>query len=176
MNDEILSEDEILTHIGILLMNVQQFEFLLSQAIKQVFAEKEELTKEKILSEDKRTLGTLLKELRKRTEIESDAHSLLSQVLKERNLFVHNLIHQEWFDTATKEGRGKVLEFLMPFTYRLNQSIRLFIAIHMQHGDEIGFESEDTKRIKKERDGELKQYLPHTHKIRKKANKSGDGQ
>ena len=172
MEKEAISEDEILMHIGVLLMNVQQFEFLLSQAIKQTFADREELTKEKILAEDKRTLGTLLRELKKRTEIESDAANLLSKVLQDRNLFVHNLIHQEWFDTATLEGRDRVLAFLMPFTEQLDKSIRLFIAIHMKHGDEIGFESEDTKRIKKERGWELDQFLPHAHKIRKKDNQA----
>jgi hypothetical protein len=159
MKLEPLTEDELLAHIGVLLMNVQQFEFLLLFALKLIYADQAELNAGKIFSEDKRTLGRLLKDLRKKTKIEASADELLEELLKERNMFVHHLIQQEWFDTSTESSRDRVMNNLAPFTERLSHAIRLFVAIHIEHGDSIGFESSDTKKIKEDDGWKLKHYL-----------------
>lgn len=169
MEEPFLTEDEMLAHIGALLLNVQQFEFLLKHALKQIYADSAELTAEKIFAEDKRTLGRLINDLRKRANLEQDADALLGALLKDRNLFVHHLRHQKWFDTATERGRRQVWEFLGPFTLNLNRTIHLFVAIHVKHGDEIGFDSSEMRQIKADPRWKLEAYYPHTAKIRRKA-------
>lgn len=163
-----MTEDEMLAHIGVLLLNVQQFEFLLSAALKQIYAAKADLTAEKLFAEDKRTLGVLIADLRKRAEFESDADALIGAVLHDRNLFIHRLRHQPWFDTATDDSRRRVWEFLAPFSLNLNRAIRLFIALHIRHGDEIGFDSPEVRQLKRDPLWELRDYYPHAAKIQKR--------
>jgi hypothetical protein len=133
MEEPFMTEDEMLAHIGVLLLNVQQFEFLLSAALKQIYAANADLTAEKLFAEDKRTLGMLITDLRKRADVGGDADALIGAVLHDRNLFVHRLAHQPWFDTASEDARRRVWVFLGPFSLNLNRAIRLFVALHIKH-------------------------------------------
>ena len=169
MKDEFLSEDEMLAHIGSLLLNVQQFELLLKGALKQIYADAADLTAEKLFAEDKRTLGMMLGDLRKIAAVESDADALFVAVLRDRNLFVHSLRHQKWFDTSTESSRRRVWEFLGPFTQNLLRAIRLFIAIHVKHGDEIGFDSPAMRELKTDALWKVSDYYPYAAKIQKKS-------
>ncbi|MES2692743.1 MAG: hypothetical protein V4773_04665 [Verrucomicrobiota bacterium] len=168
MNEQPITEDEILTHIGVLLLNVQHFEFLLTAALKQIYAPAEDLTPEKIFAGEKRTLGMLMSELRKRTTLEHDADALLAAVLKDRNVFVHHLSQRIGFDISSDIGRDRLWEFLGPFTLNLNRLIHLFVAIHIKHGDEIGFDSADVRQIKTDPGWKIDAYYPQAGKIRKK--------
>ena len=166
--DQSFSQDEVLSHIGVLLLNVQSFEWLLLQALKIVYADEADLTAERLFARDKRTLGVLIKDLSSKALISEDVESLLQKVLEDRNLFAHNLRHQDWFDLSTHEGRERALDFLMPFTQNLNLAIHLFIAIHIKHGDQIGFDSPEVRQIKNDELWRVSDFYPHADKIHKK--------
>jgi hypothetical protein len=166
--EQSFSQDEVLAHIGVLLLNVQSFEWLLLQALKLVYDEQADLTAQKIFAQDKRTLGVLIKDLRSKALISGDVEALLQKVLEDRNLFAHNLLHQDWFDLSTHEERERALDFLMPFTQNLNLAIQLFVAVHIKHGDEIGFDSPDVRKIRKDDLWRVADFYPHADKIQKK--------
>jgi hypothetical protein len=168
MKEDFPTEDDLLMHMGILLLNIQQFESLLLHALKQIYAESADLTAEKLYAEDKRTLGALMTDLRKRAVLEKDADALLESVLCDRNLFVHRLRHQKWFDLSTENGRQRTMEFFAPFFLNLLRATRLFIAIHVKHSDDIGFDSEVLRQIKADEKFKVADYYAYVERIRKK--------
>lgn len=171
MKDPTDDPEVIFAQIGIQLLLVQDFEWLLERSLKLVFAERADLTAEKVYKADKRTLGMLVKELREKAMIDSDANILLSQLLEDRNLFVHRLRHEPWFDTATTAGRNEIWKFFQLFQPRLQHGIMLFTAILLKFGDDVGFDSPLLKTLKKlPFYEELKtSYFPHVGKVAKKA-------
>jgi hypothetical protein len=168
-DEQPFTQDEILAQMGVLLLNVQSFEWLLLQALKLVYADEVDLTVEKIYAEDKRTLGALINGLKSKALISGDVEILLGKVLKDRNMFAHNLRHQDWFDLSTHEGRERALDFLMPFTQNLILAIQLFVAVHIKHGDQIGFDSPEVRKIKPDELWRVGEFYPHTEKMQKRA-------
>jgi hypothetical protein len=134
----------------------------------KIYADKADLTAEKVFARDKRTLGNLVKDLKLKALVSEDIEALLQKVLDDRNMFAHNLRHQEWFDLSTHAGRERALDFLMPFTQNLNLAIQFFIALHVKHGDEIGFDSPDMIKIKGDELWRVKEFYPYADKIQKK--------
>jgi hypothetical protein len=169
MDNRPLTEDEILAHIGVLLLNVQQFEFLIRAALKQIYADKADLTAEKIFAEDKRTLGKLISDLRTQATLEDDTEALLRRLLRDRNVFVHHLGRQKWFTLSTVAGRDRAMDFLGPFTEDLNHAIRLFVALHVKHADDIGFDSPEMHILRTSSGWRVREYLPHAAKIKKRS-------
>ena len=57
----------------------------------------------KALLRDKETMGRLLEHFSARTELPEDFARVLESLLRDRNVFVHNLFMQPWFDLNTQE-------------------------------------------------------------------------
>ena len=161
------SEDEVLSQIGITLLLVQDFEFLLERSLKLVFAKSEELTADIVFKKDKRSLGLLMRDFRSRAHITEDIDRWMIDLLEDRNLFAHRLRDLDGFDTQTTKGRDVIWNFLGDFYQRLERGILLFVAVQCKHADEIGFDS-TLYRYSKHADfhKEVVRYFPHLEKIK----------
>ncbi|HEY9599897.1 MAG TPA: hypothetical protein V6D33_19720, partial [Cyanophyceae cyanobacterium] len=77
-------------------------------------------TKEEFLSREtlleKRTLGFVINELRKRSfTLNDDAEFLINKFLNERNTVVHHLVKLPGFNVNTEEGINKGIQFLYEY-------------------------------------------------------------
>jgi hypothetical protein len=171
MEDPTDNEEVIFAQIGLLLLLVQDFEHLLERSLKIIFADQVDLTPEKLFSADKRTLGALLKDLRARAHIEENIDVLLTQVLEDRNLFVHNLRQQPWFDTKTTKGRDQVFKFFFHFQPRLGKAIELFTAVIYQDMVKRGFNSPEFQEMRRSAYWSeiLNRSIPDAQRIKKKS-------
>jgi len=111
----------------------------------------------------------LISDLRAQATLENDTEKLLSMLLSDRNLFVHHLAAQEWFTLSTVSGRDRAMDFLGPFTEGLNHAIRLFVALHVKHANDIGFDSPEMHILRTSSGWKIRDYLPHAAKIKKKS-------
>lgn len=66
---------------------------------------------EKALLRDKETLGQLLKYFGSRVELPPDFATQFEALLRDRNIFVHALFMQPWFDLNTQEGCTRLSEY-----------------------------------------------------------------
>lgn len=130
------SPEEVFAQIGVTLLLVQQFEWMLERSLKLVFADKSELTAEKIFQADTRSLGLLMRDLRTKVSLSDDVDEFMRLLLKDRNLFVHNLRNQDWFDAHTKEGRDGFWTFIGRLTPQLEKGLLLFAAIHFKEAED----------------------------------------
>lgn len=117
------------SRIGDTLIVIQKTEALLKASIViSLGASEADIKLSKILAQDKLTLGMLLKEMNLKIELPDDFSNNLACFLKLRNLFVHNLFLQEWFDLKSHEGITKVNDFLQELLQKASVAIRIFVA------------------------------------------------
>lgn len=172
MKDEDIgdSAEEVFAQIGVTLLVVQQFELLLERSLKFIFADSSDITPDKIFKEDKRSLGLLITDLRKRAAMAEQADQLLRELLEDRNLFVHRLRQQDWFDVHTKEGRDAFWQFMSVFFPRLDLCVMIFSAILFRHAEEKDIAPEFFEKMKNhDYLNQVRSYYPHADFIRKKA-------
>lgn len=99
------------------------------------------LTAEKVFAEDKKTLGELVRELRKKALMPIDTETLLASVLSDRNIFIHRLRDQTWFDLDSTVGRNAVWAFLTRFAKNLISATAIFMAAQNTFEQSVGFDS-----------------------------------
>jgi len=143
MDDSTDNKKVIFNLMGTLLMLVQDFEFIMRHSVRVTFAHRSDLTADKIFAEDKQTLGTLLKDLAKKASIPEETAKLLARVLADRNVFIHRLRYQKWFDLETTPGRNAVWAFLGQFSNDLTRATAILMAAQHQFAQTVGFESAD---------------------------------
>ena len=93
-----------------------------------------------------KTLGQLLKALRDAVEIEPEFDGRLRDYLKKRNLFIHGLFLDEYFDFNTEEGRERIETFLDDIYGDVEYLRTVFTAVYAQwrktiDGEEHGLET-----------------------------------
>jgi hypothetical protein len=66
----------------------------------------------KALLRDKETLGGLFAHFRERTELPPNFALVFESLLRDRNVFVHSLFMQPWFDLNTPAGCATLNEFM----------------------------------------------------------------
>jgi hypothetical protein len=75
--------------------------------------------------------------------------SSITLFLEGRNIFIHNLYRQEWFDTNTEEGRDAIWNFLETYQRCLWEVYHIANAAIFKHNEIIGMpETEYDKKIK----------------------------
>lgn len=161
------SDEEVFAQIGIHLLLVQDFEFLLRFALRVALRDRAEVTIDALTEEDRRTMGQFMRDLRKDASLHSDLDALLKRVLDDRNLFVHGLRHQSWFDTTTTTGRDAIWNWFTAAQPRLEEAIMIFTAFAFEYGKSVGY-PEDISKIPWKGDfyGELtKNYAPKVTKL-----------
>jgi hypothetical protein len=157
------SAEEVFAQIGVVLLLVQQFELLVERALKFIYTDKDKITPEEIFKLDKRSLGILLADLRKKANLAQETDLLFKNLLEDRNLFAHRLRQQEWFDAHTKEGRDAFWSFIQQFQQRLDVGIMIFTAILFSRAEELNLAPDFFKKMKDHRFvKEVRSYYPDT--------------
>ena len=105
-------EAELLETIGVLLILLQDVERFLSAYIKMCLPGPNGINVKKLLAEDKRTLSDFIRDIKKRADLEPEFEVTLSRLLTNRNIFIHSMRFQPWFDTSSPEGQDSVWRFL----------------------------------------------------------------
>jgi hypothetical protein len=137
MKKWIPSEDETSSCIGQLLLMTQATERSISTLIGIIYPDGRPSWQE-IGKLNKNTLGALIAKLKERIEMNDAFVRLLDEFLKERNMFVHNLKKQSWFDTNSEEGRDKIWTFLESYSKLLWEVLHVVTAAIFKHFEKIG--------------------------------------
>jgi hypothetical protein len=120
---------KITSRIGNVLIIIQKTEALLKASIIVSLGSSDADNKLiKILNEDKLTLGMLLQQMKLRVELPNDFSTTLIEFLHLRNLFIHKLFMQDWFDLKTSEGLLAMEKFLSTLLSKGAIAIRIFVA------------------------------------------------
>lgn len=107
----------ILVKIGFLLLDVQSTERAIKLCAKVALPKLDQILT--VLDErlsngqyDRKTIGQMLGELRKRVSFQDDFEAILNRFLKNRNILAHDLANIPDWDLTTKEGINIANEFL----------------------------------------------------------------
>ncbi len=148
MKKDIPSQDETFCQIALLFLMTQEAEHSISTLIGIVYP-KEKPSLEEIAKLDENTLGQLIKKLKERVHMNDTFVKFLTVFLEGRNIFVHKLYRQEWFDTNTEEGRDAIWNFLDTYGKYLWEVYHIAKAAIFKHTESIGMpETEYDKKIK----------------------------
>ena len=127
-----LTEDQVLTQVGMMLFLLHQFEqtMRLCTALLQTAAmSKIDDTIERLWRMKKATCGQLAVELRKFVQIEKGFDQLMSRLIKRRNIFVHKLsVHSPFKLTAGKAWVQNVPRFVWALHADLIKVEDVFLA------------------------------------------------
>jgi hypothetical protein len=119
--------DDTLAFVGRLLVLTQSTEDRISDALRIVFKEGI-LTAEDFVRKDTKTLGQLVREIRQTMEVHPEFEGLLLAFVEQRNLFVHRLHTQEWFDLESAQGINTAWQALGKYMFNLEQVCLTFTA------------------------------------------------
>lgn len=109
MNDR----EDVVLMIGETLLIVQKVERFLAMALlAMVSTANPDENLQKALRRDKETLGRLIRCFSERTELPEHSSDAFDQLLKDQNVFVHDLFMQSWFDLSSSDGCAKAHAFL----------------------------------------------------------------
>lgn len=137
MDKWIPSEEETFAQIGLLLLLTQQVEHTTSSLIGIVYPEQKP-SWEELEKLGKQTLGALLRKLKERVDMDPRFQGLFEHFLEGRNIFVHNLNQQSWFDMRTEAGRDKIWNFLETYQKCLGEVYLVVGAATFKNYDELG--------------------------------------
>jgi hypothetical protein len=141
--------------IGTLLLLTQDTEDRISLVLRVVF-KNSTLTAEDFVRKDKKTLGQLVHEIRHTMNVDESFEGLLITFVEQRNLFVHQLQSQTWFNLESNEGINRVWEALGRYMHNLEQVSLTFNAYWMRFAESTGA-PRDESWTKLEQSG----FLPH---------------
>ena len=172
--DIIQDEEALLAQIGLTLILLQDLEDAFSHCTKMIFGDSKILTLENLLTDDRRPLGELIKALKTAIDLHPDFEKLLLDLLNNRNLFVHRLRKQPWFNLQTVEGRKKAWMFLHDFYYQIEEVTMIFHAVAFRQAKEFRMSETEEEKILRQR-GFMqtleKEYIPFIDRlIKKKSN------
>lgn len=123
-----LTREEVVLHLGETILCLQKAERLLAVSLKLTSPKGADGKTKKLLAGDRATLGQLLYELRKQVELPPDFEATLSALLSGRNLIVHSLAFEPWFDLTTAEGCQRTFEELSEVLQHAGIAVRILIA------------------------------------------------
>src|SRR5947209_8582144 len=126
--------------IGITLQGLQGVEQVLGFCLRFVFPSDPTLDIRELYTMDaahqKRTLGQLVTELRKRVEVHADFDAWLAEFIPLRNRFVHRLFIEREFTLATDEScarAGEVMSRLQTLMWDIQTIIMAYNILWVQH-------------------------------------------
>jgi len=128
------SVDDTLALVGKLLLLTQMTEERISDVLRVVFKEGI-LTAEDFVRKDKRTLGQLVSEIRQKMQVHKEFEGLLLVFVEQRNLFVHQLHSQKWFNLGSTEGINTAWDALGQYLFNLEQVSLTFTAYWMRFAE-----------------------------------------
>jgi hypothetical protein len=145
--------------IGTLLLLTQDTEEKIALALRVVF-KNGIITAEDFVRKDKKTLGQLVREIRHKMHVDKSFEGLLLAFVEQRNLFVHHLQSQAWFDVESTAGINQVWQALGKYMHNLEQVALTFNAYWMRFAEITGTPKGEWW-AKLEESG----FLPHLRKV-----------
>lgn len=98
-------------------------------------------------SRKNRTLGRLLKEIKKIAKLEDKSEHLLYEALHKRNEIVHQFFYKHWIAMVTPDGRDVMLDDLRKSVQIISDARRLSERILNQLDDQIKSDTESANDI-----------------------------
>lgn len=121
--------DATLRMVGETMLALQKVEQFLAAVLMYMATPAETNGKlAKALLRDKNTLGQLLDHFGARTELPPDFASVFETLLQDRNVFIHNLFMQPWFDLNTPEGCVRLEDFMRTLRSRALIAVKVMMA------------------------------------------------
>ncbi len=130
--------EQIFAEIGCRLVLIQDLEMFIAFVAKVAFEKDSEAARNAILKADKKTLGQLLIQLRKKVSVQEGFDEQLSRTLEARNLFVHEFSH--FFDLRDKSGQQHAIKFLLESLDDLEEVTNLMKAVIISYGRDRGIQ------------------------------------
>ena len=128
-----LEQHELLATMGAALLQVQMAEKVIRLCMTIVLPRQTPLTLDSLQqqeeSEQSKTIGYFLAELRKRTNIDASFDQLLKDFLKNRNDFVHDLSRVPNWKLRTPEQAVVALQFILMFIRQTDEVVKIFVGI-----------------------------------------------
>lgn len=142
MNDR----DATVLMIGETLLVLQKFERFLAAVLMAATTPDEVDSKlRKVLLRDKETLGRLMVYFAARIELPTSFAKTFESLLERRNVFVHGLFMQTWFDLSTPAGRTQIEQFMAETRAAMKVALHVMIAAS-QPRKESNKDADDERR------------------------------
>ena len=135
--------------IGMLLLLTQDTEEFISFALRVVFKEGV-ITFDDFARKDKKTMGMMIRDLQKHFHLDPSFEQLLCGFLEQRNIFVHSLRHQDWFDLESEPSLNRVWNFLKAYQENLEQVTATFVAFGLRFAEDHQVPMNEEKRLMEE--------------------------
>lgn len=131
--------------VGETLLVLQKLErFLAAILLATTTPDEADARLRKILVRDKETLGRLLNLFDERSELPEDFEITLNNLLERRNIFIHNLFMEPWFDLRTEKGCAKLRAFMSEIILAAKEAIHIMIGAFHAH-EAVGPSTDETK-------------------------------
>jgi hypothetical protein len=146
MNDN--SRTATVLRIGEIVLLLQKVEKHLYYCLKATSDDASKSLK-KLLSGDKATLGQLATEMKLNVELSESFKVTLTNFVEKRNMLIHNISFQDWFDLFTDSGRDTVDRYLFDLLDHAKECLRISMAylFSTYSGDPNIFKDIDTKKF-----------------------------
>ena len=115
--------------VGETLIILQKLEALLKASL--ILASDAAIADQKLrqlLERDKETLGMLLRHMKSRVELPEDFESELECLLCKRNIFIHKMFMEDWFDLKSEAGLRQVKQFTDEILKHAKIAIQIFVG------------------------------------------------
>lgn len=117
------------TQIGETLLILQKVDrFLAAILMNMASANEADQKLEKILLRDKETLGQLMAHFKNRVTLPATFAADFEALLEDRNIFVHNLFMQPWFDLNTAGGCERIGQFILGISKNARTALKVMMA------------------------------------------------
>jgi hypothetical protein len=144
---------EVYAHFGLAVYHAQALERTLAMALATVYGPTK-MTRQKyralVESKYEKTLGQLVGEIRKTTNLPSNQTVLLKEALRKRNWLVHDYFWERAATFARQDGRGAMIR-------ELNEAADFFLKVDKEFGrilrtwgEKRGVTQEQVNRAQKE--------------------------
>jgi|GEM_PF-6910136 len=156
--------EELFADMGCRLILLQDMEMFIAFVAKVAFAESCVEARDEILRADRKTLGQLLIQLRKRVTISPSFDDCLKRTLDARNFFIHEFSHE--FDVRTENGAKNALRFLDDTTEDLKEVSNVMRALIVLYAKDQSSYDEELQELEEhwrsygDLDRLESQYLP----------------
>lgn len=121
--------DNAVFMLGETLLIIQKFEQLLVAVLLNIVSNSDVDKKfEQALIRDKETLGKLLKYFATHAQLPEHFTDTFDGLLERRNVLVHKLFMEPWFDLKTEDGCARLQDFLREIRARAKVAVYVMMA------------------------------------------------
>lgn len=137
------AKNELLQAMGLAVLALQTTERAF-RLCATIVLQRQELTLESLSAqereEEKKTLGFFLQEIRKRADIHQTFDQLLSDFLKNRNAFIHDLDRVEAWDLSNESGIESSIAFIHKLLQQSDQVTQVLVGLICSWSEQTGLD------------------------------------